>query len=77
MTVTPSKMLKIILLPFVILVGIELFLQLGALIVAATVRDMPTGWSTENTHVLALGDSNTFGIYLNEDESYLSQLEKL
>ncbi len=77
MVVTRRKMIGILLLPFVILFGIELLLQLGALVVSGTVRDMPTGWVTENTHVLALGDSNTFGIFLEEDESYPSQLQKL
>jgi hypothetical protein len=56
---------------------LELLLQLGALIVAATGREMPTGWSTAHIRVLALGDSNTFGIYLDEEESYPSQLEAL
>lgn len=77
MAVTRKLIVKVLLIPLVVVVGIELFLQLGALIVAGTVRDRPTGWSTENTRVLALGDSNTFGIYLEEHESYPSQLEKM
>jgi lysophospholipase L1-like esterase len=77
MAISRRMVVKVLLLPFVILLGIELLLQLGALVVSATVRDIPTGWSTENTRVLALGDSNTFGIYLEEDESYPSQLQEL
>jgi lysophospholipase L1-like esterase len=77
MLIRHKTILKILLLPVALILGLELLLQLGALIVAATGREMPTGWSTEHTRVLALGDSNTFGIYLNEDESYPSQLEAL
>jgi len=72
-----STVVKILLLPVVVILGVELLLQLGALVVAAAGREMPTEWSTEHTRVLALGDSNTFGIYLNEEESYPSQLEAL
>ena len=43
MTVTHRTIFKVLLLPIVVLLGIEFFLQLGALIVAASVQDKPTG----------------------------------
>jgi len=43
MKLARSGMLKIILISIALVLGLELRLQLGAKIVAATVRDIPTG----------------------------------
>ena len=65
-----------------VLVTMALLLVEGALHGVALVihlagRRADAGWSTDGLRVLALGDSNTYGIYLDEEESYPSQLEAL
>jgi lysophospholipase L1-like esterase len=55
----------------------ELLLQLGALFVHGQSRLIPAQWLTGNTRVLALGDSNTYGLYLQAAESWPAQLERL
>ncbi|NQX87844.1 MAG: hypothetical protein HRT77_04200 [Halioglobus sp.] len=77
MLVALKLTLKLLVILVIILVAIELLLQLSALIVAATGRKAPTDWSTNNLRVLAIGDSNTFGIYLDEQDSYPAQLETM
>ena len=57
--------------------ALEALLQLGAFAVRQTGRDRPGDWLTSNVRVLALGDSNTFGIRLDEDQAYPSRLEAL
>jgi len=58
------------------LVILEAVLQLGALIVKENIWRAKTHWLTANVRVLALGDSNTYGLYLPMEDSYPSQLEK-
>lgn len=59
------------------MLSLELFLQGGALIVKATGRDAISSWTTGNTRILALGDSNTYGLFLPPEQSYPAQLEAL
>jgi lysophospholipase L1-like esterase len=59
------------------LVLIELALQLGALVQRATGREMQTSWLSGDRRILCLGDSNTYGIYLEPGEAYPAQLEAL
>lgn len=60
----------------VVLVG-ELALQLGALWVHGQSRLVPEQWRQMNrTRVLALGDSNTYGLYLKAEEAWPAQLEQ-
>lgn len=61
----------------VLLLACELLLQLGALVVHGQSRLVPAQWLTGNTRVLALGDSNTYGLYLKEEESWPAQLQQL
>jgi len=56
---------------------VELVLQAGALVVHLTGRDGPRAWSSSDVRILAIGDSNTFGLYLDAEESYPSQLQEL
>jgi len=67
--------LQAIAAPLVILLTMELLLQLVPLVVQTSARDMPRNWFTDNTRLLAIGDSNTFGIYLDPEEAYPVQLE--
>jgi len=53
----------------------EAFMQIGALLVKSSQRRLPSNWITHNTRVLALGDSNTYGIYLPENQSYPARLQ--
>ncbi|TXH50831.1 MAG: hypothetical protein E6Q87_02580, partial [Cellvibrionales bacterium] len=55
----------------------ELLLQLGALLVHEQSRLVPEQWRQMNrTRILALGDSNTYGLYLQPEESWPAQLEQ-
>lgn len=54
---------------------LELLLQLGVLIVKEQSRVVPAEWITGNTRILALGDSNTYGLYLAAAEAWPAQLE--
>ena len=56
---------------------LEVVLQLGALALRATGREMPAGWLTGDRRILCLGDSNTYGLYLDRSEAYPKQLEAL
>jgi lysophospholipase L1-like esterase len=38
---------------------------------------MPTGWLTEDLRIVCLGDSNTYGVYLDPASAYPQQLEAL
>lgn len=53
----------------------ELLLQVAAMVVQVSAREMPRNWFTDNTRLLAIGDSNTFGIYLEPEEAYPAQLQ--
>lgn len=57
--------------------GFELLLQAAALVVGAAGRDPITGWVTGNTRILALGDSNTYGLFLPPEQSWPAQFEAL
>jgi lysophospholipase L1-like esterase len=70
-----KRWLLVIIAPFVILLTMELLLQVAALVVQVSARDMPRNWFTDNTRLLAIGDSNTFGIYLDPEKAYPAQLE--
>lgn len=59
------------------LVVLELGLQAGAWVVAATGRRLPVSWLTSHTRILCLGDSNTYGLWLERDEAYPQQLEAI
>jgi len=75
------KLLRGVAFVVVALVGgvllLEAGLQAAALVVRATGRELPTGWSTGHHRVLCLGDSNTYGLWLDRPEAYPARLEEL
>lgn len=60
-------------------VGLEFILQLGALFVYMSGSEAPTEWTTDTGRILCVGDSNTYGLHLEDrvKESYPAQLEEL
>lgn len=56
----------------------ELTLQIGSLFVDSPIDARHGAWETEDRRVLALGDSNTYGVWLldRENNAYPAQLEK-
>ncbi|MCC7515875.1 MAG: hypothetical protein IT470_00895 [Pseudomonadales bacterium] len=61
----------------VCLLLLELLLQLGARIVQGQSRQVAAQWLTGHTRILAVGDSNTYGLYLQQEEAWPAQLEQL
>jgi lysophospholipase L1-like esterase len=73
---------QLALVPLGILLGLLLLeagLQVAAFFVQrATHRELPVAWVTGNLRVLCLGDSNTYGIWLDErSQAWPQQLEAL
>lgn len=57
------------------LVLLELALQLGARVVHGQSRQVEPRWLTAHTRILALGDSNTYGLYLQAGQAWPAQLQ--
>jgi lysophospholipase L1-like esterase len=55
---------------------LEATLQIGALLVKENAWRAKAHWLTGHVRVLALGDSNTYGLYLPAEQSYPTQLEQ-
>lgn len=74
----PKRLALAILIGSVVaVVTLEAVLQAGALIVGAAGRGPTAGWLTGNVRILALGDSNTYGVLLPEEQSFPAQFEAL
>ncbi len=60
-----------------VILGLELVLQLGALAVWLGGSEVSASWVTEGHRILCLGDSNTHGVWLKQRErdAYPAQLE--
>ncbi len=56
---------------------LEGMLQVGALMVSGHSRHVEARWLTGHSRILALGDSNTYGLYLEATDSWPMQLEQL
>jgi lysophospholipase L1-like esterase len=68
-------------LPALVLVyalAAEAGLQIAAYFVQRSTRaEMPVAWVTGNVRVLCLGDSNTYGIWVDRSQAYPQQLEAI
>jgi lysophospholipase L1-like esterase len=64
---------------FVISVGIlvEASLQIGAVVVRWVYVDEPPQWMTPRPRVLCIGDSHTYGLWVDREQAYPQQLEAL
>ncbi len=60
----------------VTLVGLEVALQLGAAVVRITHESRGAAKDPERFRILCLGDSNTYGVFLERPEAYPAQLER-
>ena len=52
-------------------------LQAAAWFIRATGREAPVSWLTDQLRVICLGDSNTYGLWLERSEAYPQQFEAL
>jgi lysophospholipase L1-like esterase len=68
---------KIFIWIFTSLAITEIGLQLAHLVVKSNALPPEASWFSGKTRVLALGDSNTYGFYLESSLSYPSQLENI
>jgi lysophospholipase L1-like esterase len=72
---------RLALVPIGILLGLLMLeggLQVGAFFMKRSKRgELPVAWVTGNLRVLCLGDSNTYGLWLERKEAYPQQLEAL
>lgn len=59
------------------LMALELLLQAAAWVVGKHSMRSPDNWLRSDLRILALGDSNTYGLYLKPEEAYPAQLEAL
>jgi lysophospholipase L1-like esterase len=69
-----SRSLLYVLLAVILLEGA---LQVAAFFVKEQAWRAKASWVTGGMRILALGDSNTYGLYLDKEEAYPAQLEKL
>jgi lysophospholipase L1-like esterase len=60
----------------VALVGLEVALQLGAAVVRITHASRGVAKDLDHFRILCVGDSNTYGVYLEPHESYPAELER-
>jgi lysophospholipase L1-like esterase len=72
---------RLALVPFQILLAllvVELGLQLASVVARRIAQgELPTSWVAGTVRVLCIGDSNTYGLYLERDEAYPAQLARV
>jgi len=73
----PLQRLALIALGLVLaLVLAEVLLQTAAMVVRWTGTSAPAGWAGGTRRIVSLGDSNTYGLYLERDQAYPNVLER-
>lgn len=78
MTPSLAQKLALVVIGFLIaILALEVVLQAAAFAMRLAGRDRPGSWLTSDVRILALGDSNTFGIWLDEKEAYPNRLAEL
>ena len=71
------RLLRLVVLIALTIVVLEGALQAAAWVVRQTDRNVENSWQGDGLRILAVGDSNSYGLYLDEEDSYPSQLEAL
>lgn len=72
-----ARPLRILLLVCLGLVLLEGALQLAAVAVRLSRRDVDAAWLSDRGRVLCVGDSNTYGLYVEREQTWPSRLEAL
>jgi hypothetical protein len=72
-----SRLLLVLFGTAAALLVLEALLQLGALVTRMTGRELPVAGTMAGRRVLCLGDSNTYGFYLERSEAYPNVLAAL
>jgi lysophospholipase L1-like esterase len=76
--VRAKRLLRLLALVLVYLLVAEAGLQIAAWFMQRSVRaGRPAAWLTGNLRVLCVGDSHTYGIWVERSEAYPQQLESL
>ena len=57
-------------------VAIEVTLQVAAVVARATMRPVGADWVATSAHLVCLGDSNTYGLYVGTDHAYPREVER-
>lgn len=70
-------LLQLVVALVLLALALEAALQLAAVAVRATGRPDPGSWLTERHRVLTLGDSNTYGLWVQPEASYPKVFERL
>ncbi len=75
---TPARWLGTFSIRIVVfLVALEIALRVAAWLVVPAGPEFSASWLTGRTRILSIGDSNTYGMWLDPAESYPVQLEAL
>lgn len=73
-----ARRIRVLIASFAIyLVALEIFLQAAAWMALRTGGDVLPEWLVGRQRILCVGDSNTYGLFLEREEAYPQQLEAI